>query len=498
MKEQREAIRDMEIDLREELLQAIEDRQEREEEALSARIEMEEKILDIIIRRHEKERDQILETTEMQIEALEREKDALDEALEARRRAAEEEDRNLELRELEAQYARIIADPTRAKEALEIQKEIAELRDEIAWDKAEQEVEAQQESLDQQITSLDDYREYIEKYYEDLLENPRNFLEEVNEILSMSHEDVLEWLRQYSEDYTNATDSARTEMENGWSDTLDTMNGIIRTHWEEIEKIISEGDDAIVEFLKDNSQDYKEAGELQAQAYVDAWVEQLEDLHKAYLDLKPELPDVKETNTTATFTSSGKSGGGGGGGGGDKKITGYKIFSGSKAMNGTVYATEKEANSAISTAIRNRETALALMPPMDSMRKFATNELNEWKNAKAIAQYKTGGLASFTGPAWLDGSPSAPERVLSPYQTKLFENLVMSLQKVATVNIPSLPFISSPERGASGSYSFGDIVVNVDKLESDADYEEMARKVGEVILRQMNKGSYVGGIRYSF
>jgi len=489
MKEQREAIRDMEIDLREELLQAIEDRQEREEEALSARIEMEEKILDIIIRRHEKERDQILETTEMQIEALEREKDALDEALEARRQAAEEEDRNLELRELEAQYARIIADPTRAKEALEIQKEIAELRDEIAWDKAEQEVEAQQESLDQQITSLDDYREYIEKYYEDLLENPRNFLEEVNEILSMSHEDVLEWLKQYSEDYTNATDSARTEMENGWSDTLDTMNGVIRTHWEEIEKIISEGDNAIVEFLKENSQDYKEAGELQAQAYVDAWVEQLEDLHKAYLDLKPELPDVKETNTTATSTSSGKSGGGGGGGG-SKTKTGWKFTNYYKSeVKG--FKTKEEATSAANSHFNS-------LPMTIISSSHAGQYYNDIMSSVKSYKYKTGGLASFTGPAWLDGSPSAPERVLSPYQTKLFENLVMSLQKVATVNIPSLPFISSPERGASGSYSFGDIVVNVDKLESDADYEEMARKVGEVILRQMNKGSYVGGIRYSF
>ena len=54
------------------------------------------------------------------------------------------------------------------------------------------------------------------------------------------------------------------------------MHGIIRTHWEEVEQIISQGDEAIVEFLKENSQDYKEAGELQAQAYVDAWVEKLE------------------------------------------------------------------------------------------------------------------------------------------------------------------------------------------------------------------------------
>lgn len=80
MQEHQDSIRDMEIDLREEILAAIEDRIEREEEALDARIDMEDQILEAIIRRHEKERDQILETTEMQIDALEREKDALDEA----------------------------------------------------------------------------------------------------------------------------------------------------------------------------------------------------------------------------------------------------------------------------------------------------------------------------------------------------------------------------------------------------------------------------------
>lgn len=112
--------------------------------------------------------------------------------------------------------------------------------------------------------------------------------------------------------------------------------------------------------------------------------------------------------------------------------------------------------------------------------------------------FATGGIADFTGPAWLDGSPAAPERVLSPYQTKLFETLVTSLQKVTTVTAPSLPVISSPERDLNSSYSFGDIVVNVEKLDSDSDYEEMARRVGEVILKQMNRGTYVGGIRHTF
>jgi hypothetical protein len=39
---------------------------------------------------------------------------------------------------------------------------------------------------------------------------------------------------------------------------------------------------------------------------------------------------------------------------------------------------------------------------------------------KKFKQYKTGGLADFTGPAWLDGTKSKPEYILNAEQTKSF------------------------------------------------------------------------------
>ena len=47
-------------------------------------------------------------------------------------------------------------------------------------------------------------------------------------------------------------------------------------------------------------------------------------------------------------------------------------------------------------------------------------------------QYATGGLADFTGPAWLDGSKSSPELVLNPHDTKNMlqtVNIVRQLDK---------------------------------------------------------------------
>ena len=45
-----------------------------------------------------------------------------------------------------------------------------------------------------------------------------------------------------------------------------------------------------------------------------------------------------------------------------------------------------------------------------------------------LNSYKTGGLADFTGPAWLDGTPSKPEYVLNSAQTERFFSLVDVLE----------------------------------------------------------------------
>ena len=41
----------------------------------------------------------------------------------------------------------------------------------------------------------------------------------------------------------------------------------------------------------------------------------------------------------------------------------------------------------------------------------------------------------------------------------------------------------------------GDIIVNVEKLDSDSDYEDIAEKVFESIMNRINRTSSVGGIR---
>ena len=91
---------------------------------------------------------------------------------------------------------------------------------------------------------------------------------------------------------------------------------------------------------------------------------------------------------------------------------------------------------------------------------------------KKFLQYKTGGLADFTGPAWLDGTKSRPEYVLNADQTKSFFRLVDVLS-----GLKSGPINNSQN---NGDITY-DIDINVESIGSDYDVEQLADKVKGLI-----------------
>ena len=87
--------------------------------------------------------------------------------------------------------------------------------------------------------------------------------------------------------------------------------------------------------------------------------------------------------------------------------------------------------------------------------------------------YKTGGLASFTGPAWLDGTPSKPELVLDANDTKNFIMLKDVLSKAMD---------SSGGLSGFGGAAY-EININVDHINSDYDVDKIAKRVKENIVK---------------
>ena len=91
--------------------------------------------------------------------------------------------------------------------------------------------------------------------------------------------------------------------------------------------------------------------------------------------------------------------------------------------------------------------------------------------------YKKGGLANFTGPAWLDGTTSHPEMVLNARDTANFIQLKDVLSDVRR----NAGAITPQNESTQNTF---DININVDKIDSDYDVDQIAARVKRNIIRE--------------
>lgn len=104
----------------------------------------------------------------------------------------------------------------------------------------------------------------------------------------------------------------------------------------------------------------------------------------------------------------------------------------------------------------------------------AAYELVDFKKEgyKSFLRYAGGGLADYTGPAWLDGTKSSPELVLNQTDTANFIELKNVLADLLKNN-------NGNSTGMGNNYY--DIDVHVDSIESDYDIDSAAARMRELI-----------------
>lgn len=92
-------------------------------------------------------------------------------------------------------------------------------------------------------------------------------------------------------------------------------------------------------------------------------------------------------------------------------------------------------------------------------------------------QFKSGGIVDYTGPAWVDGTPSKPEAFLSASDTEMIREFI-DLQK--------LTFTRPSTDSFARTNNYGDPVfnidINVDSISSDYDVDRLVERVHEDIL----------------
>ena len=101
-----------------------------------------------------------------------------------------------------------------------------------------------------------------------------------------------------------------------------------------------------------------------------------------------------------------------------------------------------------------------------SSRNNALALLNNWKWAKITNVYKTGGLNTQTGLAWLDGTASHPELVLNARDTENFIQLKDILSDMGSLD--------KLQNGGDNYYNFD---IKVDQLANDYDVDKLIGKI---------------------
>ena len=104
-------------------------------------------------------------------------------------------------------------------------------------------------------------------------------------------------------------------------------------------------------------------------------------------------------------------------------------------------------------------------------RDYAKNHSADYPKYK----FAKGGLADYTGPAWLDGTPSKPELVLNSTDTKNLIALKDVLSKVIKGSLTT-----TTENQGDILY---EININIDKIEKDYDVDRVVSKVKQEIVK---------------
>ena len=120
----------------------------------------------------------------------------------------------------------------------------------------------------------------------------------------------------------------------------------------------------------------------------------------------------------------------------------------------------------------------------DRKKALEETEIPNIKERLALLQiyktYKTGGLADFTGPAWLDGTPSSPELVLNAQDTKNF--IVLKDILSSFLNNRSASDTSTTPKGDN----YFDVDISVESINDDYDVDQLADRIKTLIVDDAN------------
>jgi hypothetical protein len=418
---------------------------------IDAQISIENELLDILKSKYQEDYENrkkvINDKYDLEIENLNRLKELMSRTQDEDKFKADQAKRYKELSDLQKTYNKVILDPTAKSERIDLEKQIADKTSEIKEAEIEHSMKLETDRIDDLIKLKQDAKERElqseENKYNDFISNARNF---------------------------------NSQLQN----------------------IMVQGQQGILNYLVLNSTKYKEAGTTQAQAYIDAWKEQLNlagDLLGGKVSGGSSGGSVQMWNPTtrqlATVSSNAVS---------KYEQQGWttnvpssaelsKMISDlggtpSPSVKPTTIFDNKYSNKQLTKAeveqlisSNDPNKLISMYGSLDEVKRRNPGIFDKYNYYKSLLpKFDFGGLAFGKGLMLKDTID--PERVLSPQLTKSFDRLVDLIPKIPLLNTNINPLNLGARNSSPAPVNFnGDIVVQVQKLENNTDFAELGNKV---------------------
>lgn len=450
--EQRDELRGTEKDLAK-YAQAV---KAAREELVQMEIEIENELVDAL-----KNREKIMH--DARVKAIDDETKMIEEAMEARKKAREEADNEKELYQAQEALRRATLDSSGKNNAqlLQLQQDLEDKQLEISEKRFEDDMEDRK-------NWLQDTKDAETETYEYRLETMTWYWENVQAIQDAGQEAMMQTLIHWNEEYRTTSQLQQSEMLREWEFTMDAMKTAADMGAElgqltnDIVEVTTEVESMNISIDKlpgtwqkatDAANNYSAAAK-QASSYKPTGYTPTSDPTN-----KPKDPGP--TSNTDTSTQSGK-----------KMKKDDKIEfrpSGDRTKKVPVYDEDGVSVGTYSNSgmgdkngtagtikTINGERMVYFKPAGGYVATKHFQTQGDW--GSSTRYYASGGMVDYTGPAWVDGTKTKPEAFLSPYQTEQIAALAGALDKNA-VNSAS----------TNSNVTFGSINFNVASMSSAAD-----------------------------
>ena len=340
-----------------------------------------------------------------------------------------------------------------------------------------------------------------------------------------------EQLRQMQEDeYYTGREDAITAAENAakaeqdiLQNQIDIMEAINQTkldnmelYWAEVENIISQGADNILSFLTSYSDEYLDVSKIQQEDYLTSWKFTIDAALTYAQDMQKQFDEViykaqeaaKYGNTSATggldvAKPSGSSGGGGSSSSSGSGSSGNKNNSSSSSK--TPATDEVDAVSGAAPSAHGWYYQINLNGKSTGIRggPYKTREKAQSEGASAARSkghgykystkyYLNGGLADYTGYAWVDGTKARPEAFLDADDTKLLANFIDYAKKSEPIPATTINGAKSNiQSGNNVNINSVDITIESGVIEDKADAEMVGTTIAEQLMKIARKSGNI-------